>query len=796
MSAVEAENLTLADPHRHPGAEASWTTRPVELDGEVRQRLVEDFADPADQNAAVLAAFEYGLKRLSGRADFVIGCSGPDLRPIPIRAVLEPGSAFERLHDLAASALHAAQPETFGDRPATVWLRLGNAAPPAGELELIWHGASSAVSAEFRYDTARLSPETVERLAVTFVRTLRAGLTTPLEPLATAVPTTVPVPAPAQPADRGAPQSVPLPSLLAQHAHHHPDRIALIAEDGTFTYGDLHRRVIAFARLLLARGISTGDLVAVCLERRSTAIVAILGTLASGAAYLPLDPTTPVERLRYVLDDADADLFVGDPAVLGDRFPAGLAVALASDVQACADEAFAPEPPTPPMPVLRPQDLAYIIYTSGSTGRPKGVAIRHADLSCVIQGAQQATGVTPDERLIAVSTLSFDMSVADIFLPLAVAGSMVLATWEQAREPRELARLALRTGGTFLNSTPVTWQSLMALADPEWLPTRGFSSGEAMPSPLGREIARRVPQAWNLYGPTETTIWATAHRMADVPHDGWVPIGRPLPATTAYVLDDEFNPCEPGVVGELYLGGGNVGAGYVNRPELTAEKFLPDPFGPPGSRMYRSGDVCRVLPDGQIEFLGRADNQVKIHGYRIELDEITNRILEHPAVREAVVLEVEAGSRRHGLAAYAVGVPGVDADLRRELAAWTAAALPSYMVPGRFRILDALPRMANGKIDRSRLPSVWDEPAPTGDRTPCSPTEERLCALWGQALEGPPVGRRDDFLALGGDSVSALEVIESCRREFGVKVPLRALFTAPTPAELAALIDAGSFAAA
>ncbi|MBV9772347.1 MAG: amino acid adenylation domain-containing protein, partial [Gemmatimonadetes bacterium] len=560
-----------------------------------------------------------------------------------------------------------------------------------------------------------------------------------------------------------------------------PDRVALVSGDETLTYAELDARADRLAHRLAARGVGPESRVGVCLERTAEMVVAVLGVLKAGAAYVPLDPAHPAERLAYVLEDSGAGL-----VLTGGR----TADALPADVPRLVLDAEAP-PSSAPDPAPRwdtdPASLAYVLYTSGSTGRPKGVLVEHRSLVAFLHAMRRRPGMGADDVLLAVTTLGFDIAGLEIFLPLTSGARVVLADRATAADPALLARALDESGATVLQATPATWRMLLDAGWEGSATLTALCGGEALPEELSGRLRPRVRALWNLYGPTETTVWSTTHRVAE---GGAPPIGEPVDGTRAYVLDWHGNPVPVGVPGELHIGGAGVARGYHRRPELTADRFLPDPFAAgPGARAYRTGDRVRRRPDGTLEFLGRADQQVKVRGFRIEPGEIEAALRAHPGVREAVVGVREDASGDRRLVGYVVPAPGVTTSAA-ELRGHLAARLPDYMVPGAIVTLDALPLTPSGKVDRRALPAPDPLPGSDADAAPRTPTEEIVAGIFAGVLRLERVGAHDDFFALGGHSLLATQAATRVRAAFGTELPQRVFFQRPTVAGLAAWLDA------
>ncbi|MEA2603268.1 MAG: hypothetical protein QOF89_4260 [Acidobacteriota bacterium] len=585
--------------------------------------------------------------------------------------------------------------------------------------------------------------------------------------------------------------------LFEAQAARSPGSIALVFDgDGeSLTYGELDARANRLARRLRAAGVGPGALVGLCLERSPEMVVALLAVLKAGGAYVPLDPTYPPDRLAFVLEDSGARVLLTQPELRYVLSGEGLAVIEIEpgDGASAGDDGGAENLE----PLAGPEDLAYVIYTSGSTGRPKGVEVRHAGVVNFLTSMARCPGLVADDALLAVTTISFDIAALELYLPLAVGARIVLASRDTAADGGRLAALLAASGASVMQATPATWRLLLAAGWPGSPRLKVLCGGEALPLDLAGELLPRVGSLWNVYGPTETTIWSTVEpvsaalaALAGVGPGGSVSIGRPLANTAVHLLDRLLEPVPVGVAGELYIGGVGVARGYLGRPELTAERFVPDPFSAsPGARLYRTGDLARHLPDGRVTYLGRTDFQVKVRGFRIELGEIEAALSRHPAVAQAVVAVREDTPGNPQLAAYYVSAEGRAASVGN-LRAALREELPDYMIPALFVTLPALPLTPNGKVDRKALP------APEGGRpdlgreyaAPEGEVQERLAAIWAEVLRVDRVGARDNFFELGGHSLMATQVLSRVQGTFGVELALRVLFDSPTVAGLAEAI--------
>ncbi len=591
------------------------------------------------------------------------------------------------------------------------------------------------------------------------------------------------------------PADLSVHQLFEAQAARDPGAIALVFESDLavterLTYGDLDLRANRLAHRLRAAGVGPGTLAAVCLERSPEMVVALLAVLKAGGAYVPLDPTYPADRIAFVLADSGARVLLTETELLGDLLPdepEGL------EVIAVEPGAFDGEPATCPEPLAGPDDLAYVIYTSGSTGRPKGVEVCHRGVINFLASMAEKPGLTAADTLVAVTTISFDIAGLELYLPFMVGGCVALASRDTAGDGLRLAALLANSNATVMQATPATWRMLLSSG---WAGKRDLKvlcGGEALPANLAAELLPRVGSLWNVYGPTETTIWSTVEEVFAAAGSGGsggsIPVGRPIANTCVYLLDRYLEPVPAGVVGELYIGGDGVARGYLGRPELTAERFIPDPLGAAGRRLYRTGDLARQRKDGRTLYVGRTDFQVKVRGYRIELGEIEAALSRHPAVAQSVVVVREETPGNPQLAAYYVAAEGQAASVGN-LRAALREELPDYMIPSFFTALPSLPLTPNGKVDRKALPAPGggrNEPgrehvAPRGD------VEERLAAIWEQVLRVERVGADDNFFELGGHSLMATQVLSRVQESFGVELPLRAMFNRPTVAGLAEAI--------
>ena len=587
--------------------------------------------------------------------------------------------------------------------------------------------------------------------------------------------------------EAGYPRATSLHELIEEKVKRAPDAVAAAVGDGHLTYAQLDRQANQLAHYLQKLGVKPDTLVGICLDRSLEMLVALLGVLKAGGAYLPLDPTYPRERLAYMLEDSQA------PLVLTQR-PLLAALPRAGARSVCLDtewKLIRRESEEKPAVSILPENLAYLIYTSGSTGRPKGVEIPHRAIVNFLSSMQREPGLSRDENLLAVTTLSFDIAALELFLPLSVGARVILASREETSDGALLASKIARTGATVLQATPATWRLLL---DSGWRGDkrlRIFSGGEALSREMANQLLERCAELWNLYGPTETTVWSAAAKIEPGPDP--IVIGRPIANTEFYVLDGHFEAVPVAVPGELFIGGDGLARGYRNQPELTAEKFVRHPFhDDPTARLYRTGDRARWLPDGSIELLGRVDQQVKIRGFRIEPGEIEAALLEFPKVREAVVVAREDKPGDKHLVAYLTTYKHTTVSLN-ELRRFLREKLPDYMVPSAFVLLDKLPLTPNAKVNRAALPAP-DPHRPALDTTFVAPRdglEQTISRIWEQVLSIKTPGVNDNFFDLGGHSLQVVQVQAKLRESLGIDLPVIELFEFPTIRSLASHLGDG-----
>ncbi|MBG0567780.1 non-ribosomal peptide synthetase [Actinoplanes aureus] len=585
------------------------------------------------------------------------------------------------------------------------------------------------------------------------------------------------------------PRPLPARSVVEQfeaRASANPSAVALRCGGETVTYGELNAAANRLAHHLIAHGVRTDAIVAIGVERSPRMVAALLAVHKVGAAYLPVDPAYPADRIAFMVGDARPALVLTDAATAA-LFPESGPLRLVLDDDATA-AALAGRPEHDPVAADRlgavtPDTGAFVIYTSGSTGRPKGVIVTRENLTNLIAAMGEWFPLTPDDRMLAATTIAFDIAELEVYLPLVSGAAIVLTHRHQVTEPDVLAELIAAEGVSVMQATPSLWRLLLDDRPDALAGLRVLSGGEAMSVQVADGLLAAADQVTNLYGPTETTIYSTASRV----HSGGVlpDIGGPIDNTQLYVLDSALRPVPAGVAGELYLGGAGLARGYLSRPGLTAERFIANPFGPAGARMYRSGDLVRWRENGTIDFIARVDHQVKLHGYRIELGEIEAVLSRHPDVAAAVVIVREDRPGDQRLVAYVV--PAAEHAGEQALREHVGTAVPDYMVPHIVVELPALPRTPNGKLDRKALPVP--QAGSGGGRAPRTPTEERLVEFFADLVGARDASIDEDFFVLGGDSLKVIRLMNRIRTEFGVDLPMQVAFTARTVAMLAERID-------
>jgi surfactin family lipopeptide synthetase A len=783
----------------------------------------------------LLAAFQTLLSRSTGQPDIVVGAIDPGrdaagaegliglfAHTLVIRTEMESDSTFRellwRVRDLSRRdrefrnmpfdrLVSELQPEREPSRnplfqvlfsltpsaPAdqTGWetanFEVDNGAAKV-DLQLQLEDRPGGVVGRFIYNTEIFDATTIRRMAVHFQTLLQGIVVNPDQSLSrlpllghaerhqllvewNSSPTDYP-------RDRGVHQ------LFELQVERNPNATAVVFENERLTYRELNRRANQLAHYLEKLGVGPDVLVGILVERSLEMVVGLLGILKAGGAYVPLDPAYPRDRVAFMLEDSAVPVLLTQRHLLG-SIPDSRAkvVVLDSDWSEIAKEEAGN-----PVNKVCARNLAYVIYTSGSTGKPKGVQIPHRAVVNFLTSMAKKPGMTAEDRLLAVTTLSFDIAGLEIYLPLSVGASFEIVSRDVSSDgSRLLAKLA-KSNATVVQATPATWRMLLEAGwkgDPR---LKILCGGEAISRKLADLLLQKVGSLWNMYGPTETTIWSTTAKVE--PGQNAVSIGQPIANTRLFILDKVLQPVPIGVAGELHIGGDGLARGYLHRPELTAEKFVPDPFSPdPAARLYKTGDLVRYLPSGDIDFLGRIDHQIKIRGFRIEMGEIEAVLRQHGAVNETVVVVREDTPGNQRLVAYFVPARE-SASTTGELREFLKAKLPEYMVPSAFVPLKAMPLTPNGKVNRRALPAPdHADLAPTAKFVaPKDAIESRLVQIWEAVLGVRPIGTRHNFFELGGHSLVAVKLMNRIEQAFGKNLPIATLLQAPTIEQLAAIL--------
>ncbi len=573
---------------------------------------------------------------------------------------------------------------------------------------------------------------------------------------------------------------------IVSQASKTPNRVAVTFDGRDLTYSQLLTMANQLAHYLRQNGVQRGDRVGVCMPRSLEMLASTLALWQIGAAYVPLDPAYPTDRLRMMVDDAGLKQVIAMSKLPTEIVPSTVEVVDLIEARPQLQQM----PLTPFSGDYSPSDIAYVIYTSGSTGKPKGVQVPHGSVVNFLCAMREQPGMSQDDRLLAITTLSFDISVLELFLPLTIGAQVVIADQASVVDGKKLRNLLDQHGITFLQATPSTWRMLLENGWEGDATIKALCGGEAFPRDLAKRLHSKCREVWNMYGPTETTVWSTAFQITDP--DLPIYIGKPIANTQLYVLDSNMQQVPIGTTGELYIGGAGVTCGYLNRPELTDERFVENPYFNPfkdfvNHRLYRTGDLARYCADGNIQYLQRNDKQIKLRGHRIELGEIEYRLSQVDNIKQVVVVVREDQANDPRLVAYFVpqSAGSISSDLLRES---LQRELPAYMIPQYFVQLDKLPQTANGKIDRKQLP------APTGSRSvpsivaPRTNSECLLADLWRELLEVDTIGVQDNFFNLGGHSLLVIQVISRIEQSQGVRLGPQE-FLVGTLEQLAAKLD-------
>jgi aspartate racemase len=829
-----------ADRPRPPKRSYGGARASIEIPVDVVDSLEELGKRAASRLSTVLlAAFQILLARYTSRSDVVLGLQvtgrtaesqsliGPLTNNIPIRTEIVKDNSFLEQLKRAGNSLAIAlslrdipferlleelHPQrSLSHTPVfQVSLSFETASAPlcldAGELnvreldldnevcefDLILTGPlacsrpRAGLTLSANYNTDLFAPGTIARLLKSFV-TLLAGVAAAPEQRLSAAPI-VDAAEVAQLTTwnntrRSYPRELCVHELIETQAALQPQQVAVVFGTQALSYDELNRRANQLAAYLRGHLIEA-SLVGIYLERGPELVVALLAVLKMGAAYVPLDTEAPSSRLAFMIEDSGLQLILTHEN-LAERLSPMAAQVVCLETKA---EEILTQPPVNLTLKTNSSSLAYVIYTSGSTGLPKAVEIPHSAVVNFLTSMQQQPGLTEADRLLAVTTLSFDIAGLEIYLPLMAGARVELCSRAEAADGKYLIEKLANSGITVMQATPATWRLLLEAG---WEGSQGLTvlcGGEALSRDLADELLRRCKTVWNMYGPTETTIWSAVGELEL--SDGPVLLGEPIANTQLYVLDEDLNLAPLGVAGELYIGGEGLARGYHGRAELTAQRFVPNPFSSePGARIYRTGDLVRRLSDGRMEFLGRLDHQVKIRGFRIELGEVMQALSQHPSIKENIVTAAADTSGGQRLVAYLVAEPGVSIDVGA-IRTFLKSKLPDYMIPAVFVVLENMPLTANGKVDVKALPAANDSrPAlPVDYAKPQDALETQLVTIWQKVLGLGAIGVNDNFFDLGGHSLLAVRLFAQIENRFGRVLPLATLFQAPTIRELATVL--------
>ncbi|MBK0378790.1 non-ribosomal peptide synthetase [Mucilaginibacter segetis] len=584
------------------------------------------------------------------------------------------------------------------------------------------------------------------------------------------------------------PKDKPLHDLVIESANKFRDKIAISFFDRKVTYKELNDTATRIAKLLIEKGIQKGDVIGMALDRCPEMIICLVAILKSGATYVPLDPEYPKDRIEFMLEDSGAKVLITSAKYKG-HFASDTTEILIEDALSLTKNYTTDEPEVQ----VTGADLAYILYTSGSTGKPKGVQIAHHSMVNLMLSLQKAPGITSADKVMATATICFDIAGVDIYLPLSVGAEILLIDSIMAKDGRALLDMLRHNNVTIFQATPYTWRMMLEMGWVKKHPLKVFCGGEAMAKDLAEKLLPKSNQVWNMYGPTETTIYSIIKQVTDAED---ITIGWPVDNTQVYILDENLKNLTNGEIGEIYIGGEGVGRGYLNRPELSAERFIPNIFSEiPGDTLYRTGDLGKFKEDGEIVYLGRVDHQVKVRGYRIELGEIEHNLIKQEGISKAVVIAREDTPGVPRLVAYLVldtGSTGIVSKEQQDK--WQTAllaVLPEYMIPDDYVLLSIIPSTPNGKIDRKALPKPDYSHIIRTDEyvAPRTSNEKLVTDIWEEIMSLDKISVYDNFFELGGRSLIAVRIMARLEEVTGKRLPLATLFEHATVEKLAARLE-------
>jgi len=575
--------------------------------------------------------------------------------------------------------------------------------------------------------------------------------------------------------------------LISNQCALNPSKIAIKHNQRTFTYQEVDQLSNRLARYITSQNVAIGDILGIAVNRSPEMAILLLAVVKAGAAYLPIDINFPPDRIKYMLDDAGVTAIITTQEQQA-QYQKGYRVITIEDALAASTSLDGGNLHT----VTQPDSIAYILYTSGSTGKPKGVKVTHLGLSNLLQSIQKSPGMDADDVMLQTTTISFDIAELEVYLPLICGGLLVIADAEKVKDGRALLEIAITENITIMQGTPFMWRTMLEVGWVQRLPIKIFCGGEAMSHELAMALVGKCNSLWNMYGPTETTIYSIIKQVTA--NDELITIGKPIDNTQVYILDEALKQVAAGEVGEIYIAGDGVALGYINKPDLTEERFLNDPFAASaGTKMYKTGDLGKFLPNGEILCLGRIDHQIKIRGYRIETEEIEFQLKQQKGIKQALIVLYEDAFKNPHLIAYVV--PAKKLDILQEAESvnkWKAAlrtTMPEYMVPAIFMVIDSIPLMTNGKIDRKSLPEPVFSHSLTAYEEPATETEIALAKISLEYIAVDKIGINDNFFDLGINSLMAVKIMVRVEKQFGKRLPLSMLIKYPTIKELAAVID-------
>jgi amino acid adenylation domain-containing protein len=584
-------------------------------------------------------------------------------------------------------------------------------------------------------------------------------------------------------------QNVTLTKLITKQAKQYPGKIAIKHNGQSITYHELDTRSNQIAAYFIANNITNNDIIAVAIDRSINLVLCLLGLIKAGAAYVPIDPNLPIDRVNFIFENSGAKLLCTAQKYSERYISINEKILFDDALTKCHDQ-----PAEDPDVEYNDRELAYILYTSGSTGQPKGVAIERHSLLNFLLSMQESPGINHKDILLSITTISFDIAELELFLPLISGAQIIIVDNDVAKDGRTLLQLIKTEQASIVQATPFTWRMILQSGWNKTLPIKVFCGGEALAKDLADKLLDKCTELWNMYGPTETTIYSTIKKI--LPGDEFITIGKPIANTQVYILNKERQQVPNGEEGEIYIGGEGVARGYIGRPDLTNERFIDDPFSGSGGRIYKTGDWGKILENGEVQYLGRIDHQIKIRGYRIETEEIEFQLKNIRGIKDALIILHEDRLGNKLLVAYIVA-KGYIATYQRskKINKWRNSLknkLPEYMLPGAFILIPRMPLMPNGKLDRKKLPVPTTKPLSRSNKKPSTQTEIIITQIVLSNTDFDHIGINDNFIDLGLDSLIALTIIVGIEEHFNKRLPLTTLVHYPTVKLLAQFIDTAS----